>query len=87
MITTERAVTEALSGVHRQCGDDRGAQAGRGRSGRQRQEVQPRREEIDLDRLTTESEDTPVIKIENLIIVQAMKEKAPTFTSNRFEKL
>jgi type II secretory ATPase GspE/PulE/Tfp pilus assembly ATPase PilB-like protein len=33
-------------------------------------------EEIDLDRLAADSEDAPVIKIVNLILVQAMKEKA-----------
>ena len=37
---------------------------------------QQKREEIDLDRLATDSEDAPVIKIVNLILVQAIKEKA-----------
>ena len=35
-----------------------------------------KQEEIDLDRLAADSEDAPVIKIVNLILVQAMKEKA-----------
>src|SRR5204862_5896766 len=35
-----------------------------------------KREEIDLDRLTHDSEDAPVIKIVNLILAQAVKEKA-----------
>jgi len=34
------------------------------------------REDIDLDRLATDSEDAPVIKIVNLILAQAIKEKA-----------
>jgi type IV pilus assembly protein PilB len=33
-------------------------------------------EEIDIDRLATDSEDAPVIKIVNLIMVQAIREKA-----------
>ena len=35
-----------------------------------------KREEIDIDRLATDSEDAPVIKIVNLILAQAVKEKA-----------
>src|SRR5207244_4213229 len=35
-----------------------------------------RSEEIDLDRLAHDSEDAPVIKIVNLILAQAVKEKA-----------
>ena len=35
-----------------------------------------KREEIDLDRLRDDSEDAPVIKIVNLILAQAIKEKA-----------
>jgi Type II secretory pathway, ATPase PulE/Tfp pilus assembly pathway, ATPase PilB len=35
-----------------------------------------RSEEIDIDRLATDSEDAPVIKIVNLIMVQAIREKA-----------
>jgi type II secretion system protein E len=35
-----------------------------------------KREEIDLDRLAHDSEDAPVIKIVNLILAQAVKEKA-----------
>src|SRR5437870_4527529 len=77
MIATERAVGDALSGVHS--------------TGTQMSEVlkqvaeeaagdvevqQQRRDEIDLDRLATDSEDAPVIKIVNLILAQAIKEKA-----------
>src|SRR5439155_14946864 len=35
-----------------------------------------KREEIDLDRLASDSEDAPVIKMVNLILAQAVKEKA-----------
>ena len=78
MIATERAVNDALSGVHaastnmsevlKQVAEE--AAAGD-------IEVQAKkREDIDLDRLATDSEEAPVIKIVNLILAQAMKEKA-----------
>ena len=77
MIATERAVNDALSGVHaastnmsevlRQVADEAAGDV----------EVQTqKREDIDLDRLATDSEDAPVIKIVNLILAQAIKEKA-----------
>ena len=79
MIATEKAVSDALSGrARRGANMSAGAQAGRGRSGECGDvEVQTAKsEEIDLDRLATDSEDAPVIKIVNLILVQAIKEKA-----------
>src|SRR5216110_1141243 len=79
MIATERAVTDALSGVHgtgnmtevmKQV-SEQAVQAG------DSVEVHgAKREEIDLDRLAHDSEDAPVIKIVNLILAQAVKEKA-----------
>ena len=79
MISTERAVSEALAGVHtsgnmsqvlRQVSDE-------AVQGADSVEVQSaKREEIDLDRLAHDSEDAPVIKIVNLILAQAVKEKA-----------
>ena len=79
MIATERAINDALSGVHG-AGDmsqvlkqvsEQAVQAG------DAVEVQQaKREEIDLDRLAHDSEDAPVIKIVNLILAQAVKEKA-----------
>jgi type IV pilus assembly protein PilB len=80
MIATERAVADALSGVHgagnmsqvmRKVAEE-AAQTAEGTI-----EVQAnKREEIDLDRLAHDSEDAPVIKIVNLILAQAVKEKA-----------
>src|SRR5438445_4955961 len=77
MIATERAVTDALSGVHgtgtmtevmKQVSEE-AAQSG------EAVEVQSnKREEIDLDRLAHDSEDAPVAKIVNLILAQAVKE-------------
>src|SRR6266436_3620371 len=79
MIATERAVNDSLSGVH-----------GAGNMSKVLKQVseeavqggdsvevhQAKREEIDLDRLAHDSEDAPVIKIVNLILAQAVKEKA-----------
>src|SRR6266850_2009816 len=79
MIATERAVQDALSGVH---GTGNMSQVMKKVS---EQAVQAsdsvevhgaKREEIDLDRLAHDSEDAPVIKIVNLILAQAVKEKA-----------
>src|SRR5213080_3235365 len=80
MIATEKGVMDALSGVHG------GASMGQALS-RIKEEVEKpsdgsvevqakASEEIDIDRLTEDSEDAPVIKIVNLIMVQAMQEKA-----------
>src|SRR6202162_1360231 len=79
MIATERAVLDTLAGVHgagnmsqvlRQVSEEAAQSADSG-------EVhQSKREEIDLDRLAHDSEDAPVIKIVNLILAQAVKEKA-----------
>src|ERR1043165_2012591 len=79
MIATERAVLDALSGVHgatnmsqvlRQVAEEAAQSA-------ESVEVQSsKREDIDLDRLASDSEDAPVIKIVNLILAQAVKEKA-----------
>src|SRR5437762_4641106 len=80
MIATERSVAEALSGAH---GAGNISQVMKkvaeeaAQSADAAVEVQAsRREEIDLDRLAHDSEDAPVIKIVNLILAQAVKEKA-----------
>src|SRR5438045_3627220 len=76
---TEQAVQDALSGVH---GAGNMSQVMRKVAEEAAQsadavEVQAnKREEIDLDRLAHDSEDAPVIKIVNLILAQAVKEKA-----------
>jgi type IV pilus assembly protein PilB len=78
MIATERAVAEALSAqgggnmsqVMKKVAEEAAQSA-------DAVEVQAnKREEIDLDRLAHDSEDAPVIKIVNLILAQAVKEKA-----------
>src|SRR6267154_331818 len=79
MIATEKSVAEALSGVHGGVGINQALrdvvkEAEKPADG---VEVQAKvSEEIDIDRLATDSEDAPVIKIVNLIMVQAIREKA-----------
>ena len=87
MITTERAVTEALSGVGSATSQmDQVLKDAANMEGSGVEEVQQQREEIDLDRLAVESEDAPVVKIVNLILVQALKEKASDIHIEPFEK-
>ena len=87
MITTERSITEALSGVGtagssmEQVLRDAQSQAD------SVEEVKVKREDIDLDKLAVESEDAPVVKIVNLILVQALKEKASDIHLEPFEKV
>ncbi len=91
MIATERGVTDALAGVHggsanmsavlKQVAEDLSAAAEvEVESGKQRQE------EIDIDRLAHDTEDAPVIKIVNLILVQAIKEKASDIHIEPFQR-
>jgi len=89
MIATEKAVSDALAGVHH--GGAKMAevlkQAAEEAAAADDVEVQSKRnEEIDLDRLATDSEDAPVIKIVNLILVQAVKEKASDIHIEPFQK-
>src|SRR6202165_4275723 len=90
MIATERAVNEALSGVHgagnmsqvlKQVAEEAAQSA-------ESVEVQVhKREDIDLDRLAHDSEDAPVIKIVNLILAQAVKEKASDIHVEPFQNV
>ena len=79
MIATEKSVADALSGAHGGVGINQALrdvvkEAEKPADG---VEVQAKvSEEIDIDRLATDSEDAPVIKIVNLIMVQAIREKA-----------
>src|SRR5882724_4424636 len=81
MIATERSVQEALSGVHGtgnigQAMKKIGEEAAQAADGIGIEVQAGKREDIDLDRLAHDSEDAPVIKIVNLILAQAVKEKA-----------
>jgi type IV pilus assembly protein PilB len=89
MIATEKGVADALSGAHG--GGTDMSQVLRKVSGEAvdptNVEVQAiRSEEIDIDRLATDSEDAPVIKIVNLIMVQAIREKASDIHIEPFQR-
>src|SRR5256885_6858743 len=89
MIATEKAVNDALAGV--QHGGARMAevlkQVAEDAAAASDVEVETKkREDIDLDQLATDSEDAPVIKIVNLILVQAVKEKASDIYIEPFQK-
>ncbi|CAN5537003.1 type IV-A pilus assembly ATPase PilB [soil metagenome] len=92
MIATEKSVADALAGVHhgstkmaevmKQVSEDAAAAAAA-----EGVEVQSNKdEEIDLDRLAHDTEDAPVIKIVNLILVQALKEKASDIHIEPFQR-
>jgi type IV pilus assembly protein PilB len=89
MIATEKGVADALSGVHG------GANMGQVLRDVVREAEKPEggievqakaSEEIDIDRLATDSEDAPVVKIVNLIMVQAIREKASDIHIEPFQK-
>ncbi len=91
MIATEKAVMDALAGVHhggasmsdafRQVAQEVAAAAA------EEAEIQPaKQDEIDIDQVAHASEDGPVIKIVNLILVQAIKEKASDIHIEPFQR-
>src|SRR5438874_1647632 len=89
MIATEKAVSDALAGVHH--GGARMAevlkQVAEEAAAATDVEVEAKKkDDIDLDQLATDSEDAPVIKIVNLILVQAVKEKASDIHIEPFQK-
>jgi type IV pilus assembly protein PilB len=86
MITTERSVAEALSGVGTG-GASMEQVLAKAASQADVEEVKENREEIDLDKLAVESEDAPVVKIVNLILVQALKEKASDIHIEPFNRI
>lgn len=87
MITTEKAVEDALSGVSSggmamdQVMKDAAEEANEGV-----EEVKQTTENLDLDQLRGQGEEGPVVKIVNLILVQALKEKASDIHIEPFEK-
>ncbi len=86
MITTERSVSEALSGVNSASAAMDQMLKEAAETTDEIQEVTQKRDDIDLDKLAHESEDAPVVKIVNLILVQALKEKASDIHIEPFEK-
>ena len=87
MITTERAVNEALSGVNSSSAAMSQVLKDAVESGAAEAEViEEQREDLDLDKLSKDSSEGPVVKIVNLILVQALKEKASDIHIEPFEK-
>jgi type IV pilus assembly protein PilB len=91
MIATERAVADALAGIHggsklgetfKQAAEEAAASA----AAESVEVQQAKSEEIDIDRLAHDTEDAPVIKIVNLILVQAIKEKASDIHIEPFQR-
>ncbi len=88
MITTETCVLEALSGVSQSSAtmDQVLRDAAAATAAETVEEVKQQKQEIDLDQMAADSEDAPVVKIVNLILVQAIKEKASDIHIEPFEK-
>ena len=88
MITTETCVIEALSGVSQSSAtmDQVLRHAAEAAAADTVEEVKVTKQEIDLDQMAVDSEDAPVVKIVNLILVQAIKEKASDIHIEPFEK-
>ena len=87
MIATEKGVTDALSGVHSSANMGQVLRQVAEEAADPNIEVQSQgSEEIDIDRLATDSEDAPVIKIVNLIMVQAIREKASDIHIEPFQR-
>ena len=89
MIATEKAVADTLAGVNAGSANMSAVlrQVAEDISNSGDVEVQnTRNEEIDIDRLAHDTEDAPVIKIVNLILVQAIKEKASDIHIEPFQR-
>jgi type IV pilus assembly protein PilB len=89
MITTERSVNDALSGVAAAgAAMDQVLKDAAAKEAETAEVVSSQRsDEIDLDKLAHDSEDAPVVKIVNLILVQALKEKASDIHIEPFERI
>jgi type IV pilus assembly protein PilB len=89
MIATEKSVADALAGVHGSAAKMKEVLKQAAEEAAKEADVeveQKKNEEIDLDRLATDSADAPVIKIVNLILVQAIREKASDIHIEPFQK-
>jgi len=88
MIATEKAIEDALSGVNSgglamdQVMQDAAEEAEGGL-----ESVQENHDHLDLDKLRDQGEDGPAVKIVNMILVQALKEKASDIHIEPFEKV
>ncbi|HEX8373502.1 MAG TPA: ATPase, T2SS/T4P/T4SS family, partial [Chthoniobacterales bacterium] len=88
MIATEKSIMDALSGVHggSSTAMDEAMRTAASMSEEDIEVTANKKDKIDLDRMAADSEEAPVIKIVNLILVQALKEKASDIHLEPFEK-
>ncbi|MDD5349418.1 MAG: ATPase, T2SS/T4P/T4SS family [Chthoniobacteraceae bacterium] len=87
MITTEKAIEDALAGVNTggmamdEVMRDAAEEANAGV-----EEIKDKSDNLDLDKLRGQGDEGPVIKVVNMILVQAIKEKASDIHIEPFEK-
>ena len=87
MITTEKAIEDALSGVSTGgLGMDQVMKDAAEEASGDVEEIKESRDDLDLDKLRGQGEDGPVVKVVNLILLQALKEKASDIHIEPFEK-
>ncbi len=86
MIATEKSIDDALSGVN--TGGMAMAQVMQDAADETDglESIQENRDHLDLDKLRDQGEDAPAVKVVNLILVQALKEKASDIHIEPFEK-
>ena len=88
MIATEKAIEDALSGVNSGgLALDQVLQDAAEEAEGSLEAVQENRDHLDLDKLRDQGEDGPAVKIVNMILVQALKEKASDIHIEPFEKV
>ena len=87
MIATEKAIEDALSGVNTGgMAMDKVMQDAAEEAEGSLEAIQENRDHLDLDKLRDQGEDGPAVKIVNMILVQALKEKASDIHIEPFEK-
>ncbi|XHR29955.1 MAG: GspE/PulE family protein [Chthoniobacteraceae bacterium] len=86
MIATEKAIDDALSGVNTGMAMDDVMRDAAEEADSGVEQVKQRTDNLDLDEMQGQSEDAPVIKVVNMILVQAIKEKASDIHIEPFEK-
>ncbi len=86
MIATEKAIDDALSGVNTGLAMDDVMRDAAEETASGVEEIKEARENLDLDQVRNQAEDAPAIKVVNMILVQAIKEKASDIHIEPFEK-
>ena len=87
MISTEKAINEALSGVNSGgVGMDQIMRDAAEEAAANIEEIKETRSEVDLDQARAQGDEGPVVKMVNMILVQALKEKASDIHIEPFEK-